>query len=181
MTTRLALLSVLLLGMTTLSLRAEDKREMLSKHQTLAQFTGISYHQCRGLTSLCPDKCGESGDLASFRILKYVAYEKPGQYGDEQQKDYQFLVQDNMKKRKVSPELKATIDALQPNTYVLLDWQHDYVTREGSKFPERTVIQLKPITREEAAKVVGGADKLPKPETTQTTKPAGVQPTPFGG
>jgi hypothetical protein len=180
MTTRLSLLSLLLLGMTTLNLRAEDKREMLSKHQTVAQFTGISYHQCRGLTSLCPDKCGESGDLASFHILKYLAYEKPGQYGDEQQKDYQFLVQDNMKKRKVSPELKAKIDGLQPNAYVLLDWQHDYVTKGGSKFPERIVIQLKPISREEAAKAVGGADKLPKPETNQNSKPAGIQPTPFG-
>lgn len=173
------LVLMLVLGMTTMNLRGEDQREMLSKHQTVAQFIGISYHECRGLTSLCPDKCGDSGDLASFRILKYVAYEKPGQYGDEQQKEYQFLVQDNMKKLKVSPELKAKIDALQPNRYVLLDWRHDYVTKEGSKFPERIVIQLKPITLEEAAQAVGGADKLPKPDTKQSPKPPGIQPAPL--
>ena len=56
----------------------ESKREMLAKHQTVAQFQGVEYQQCRGLTSLCPDQCGGSGDFASFRILKYLAYEKPG-------------------------------------------------------------------------------------------------------
>jgi hypothetical protein len=142
--------------------KAEEKREMLSKHQTVAQFAGISYHRCMGLTSLCPDKCGQSGDMATFRIVKYLAYEKPGQYGDGQQKQFQFLVQDNMKHLKVSAETKAAVDALKPGDYVLLDWQHDYVSKDGANYPERTVTQLKRITKEEAEKLAGSLDQPDK-------------------
>ncbi len=156
-----------LLGATALTATAADKnekdgREMLSKHETVAQFAGVAYHRCLGRTSQCPDKCGSSGDMATFRILKYVAYEKPGKYGDEKQQDYQFLVQDNMKNAKVPADVKATIDALKAEDFVLLEWQHDYVTKAGSKFPERTVTRLQRITREEADKLTGGLDKLPK-------------------
>ena len=139
-----------------------DKREMLSKHETVAEFEGVSYHRCMGLTALCPDLCGESGDLASFRLLKYLAYEKPGQYGDPKQQRHQFLVQDNMKNVRVPAEIKASVEALQKGEFVLLNWQHDYVTKAGSKFPERTVQQLKRISREEADRLTGGLDKLPK-------------------
>lgn len=153
-----------------------EKREMLSRHQTVAQFAGTAYHKCLGMTSLCPDKCGSSGDMATFQILKYLSYEKPGKYGDEQQKRYQFLVQDNMKNLKVPAGVKATIDSLNAGDYVLLDWQHDYVTKGGSKFPERNVLQLKRISREEADKLTGGLDKLPKEEPV--TKPAAVRNVP---
>jgi hypothetical protein len=51
---------------------ATDKREMLSKHQTVAQFDGVTYHRCPGRTSMCPDRRGDSGDWASFRVLKYL-------------------------------------------------------------------------------------------------------------
>src|SRR5262245_35717606 len=148
-----------------------EKRKLLSKHQTVAQFAGISEHKCLGRTSLCPDKCGHSGDMATFRILKYLAYEKPGQYGDEQQKRYQFLVQDNMKNLKVSTEVKAAIDGLKPDDYVLLDWQHDYVSKAGANYPERTVLQLKRITREEADRLTGGLGKSPEVAPAPPSQP----------
>jgi hypothetical protein len=159
----------------------EAKREMLAKHQTVAQFTGVKEYKCRGLTALCPDRCGHSGDMATFRILKYLAYEKPGKYGEPQEKQYQFLVQDNMKNLKVSPALKADVEALKVDDYVLLDWQHDYVTTQGgSKYPVRTVLQLKRITREEADKLTGGLDKLPQEESNgpkkTTANPANPAP-----
>jgi hypothetical protein len=153
---------------------ASSQREMLSKHETVAQFDGVAYHRCMGMTSLCPDKCGSSGDMATFRILKYIAYAKPGEYGDPEQTTYQFLVQDNMKNAKVSATIKAAVESLKKGDYVRLDWQHDYVTQDGSKFPERTVIALKPITREEADKLTGGLDKLPKAEPANP--PTGPRP-----
>jgi hypothetical protein len=155
-----------------------DKREMLSKHQTVAQFEGVNYHCCLGMTSECPDRCGSSGDMASFRILEYLAYEKPGEYGDAKQERYQFLVQDNMGNVKVPADIKTAVASLKQNDYVLLDWQHDYVTRDGSKFPERTVILLKPITREEADKLAGGLDKLPKDEAKKGAAKKGPKPSP---
>ena len=161
----------LLLGVTAVNVSAADtsaadKRKMLSKHETVAQFVGVTYHKCLGRTSACPDKCGSSGDMATFRILKYLAYEKPDQYGDKQQKQFQFLVADNLKNVKVSAEVKATIDSLKPDDYVRLDWQHDYVTKGGSSSPERTVTQLKCITCEEADQLTGGLDNLPKADAS---------------
>lgn len=160
------LLSVTAVNVTAADRNSGDGRKMLSKHETVAQFVGVSYHKCLGRTSACPDKCGSSGDLATFRILKYLAYEKPGQYGDKQQKEYQFLVQDNLKNLKVATEVKAVIDSLKPDDYVRLDWQHDYVTKGGSSSPERTVTQIKRITREEADQLMGGLEKLPKAEAS---------------
>jgi hypothetical protein len=157
---------------------AENKRELLSKHQTVAQFERVAYQRCMGMTSLCPDQCGNSGDFASFRILKYLAYEKPGQYGDPQQKEYIFQVEDNMKNLKVSKAIKDAVASLKEGDYVLLDWQHDYVTKDGSSSPERPINKLQKITREEADKQTGGLDKLPKPEA-RPARGAGPSPRAF--
>jgi hypothetical protein len=123
-----------------------NKRELLSCHDTIAKFTGIADHKCRGLTALCPDKCGHSGRMATFEIVKYLGYEKPGQYGDEKQKTFSVLIEDNMKNAKVPDATLKAIDSLKPGTTVHLKWNHDYVTRDGSKFPERPIISIEPMT-----------------------------------
>ena len=51
-----------------------------------ATLKGIAYRRCLGRTALCPDNCGQSGDFATFDILTYVDYQKPGEYGDEKSK-----------------------------------------------------------------------------------------------
>lgn len=140
-----------------------EKRELLAKHQTVAEFQGVAYQQCRGLTSLCPDKCGSSGDYASFRILKYVVYEKPGEYGDPKQTEYSFQVVDNMKNPKVPAAISGTVASLKKGDFVLLDWQHDYVTKDGSSSPERPIQKLEKITKEQAEKLTGGLEALPPP------------------
>ena len=139
--------------------KTETKREMLAHHQTVAQFQGITQHKCMGMTSLCPDRCGSSGDLATFKIVKYTAYEKFGKYGDEKQTEFLFLVQDNMKKVKVTAAIKSTVDSLKPGDYVLLDWRHDYVTEGGSKFPERPIESIKVISKEAADKLQAMPEK----------------------
>ena len=121
---------------------AAEKRERLSSHSTIAKFTGIKDHRCMGLTGLCPDRCGSSGELASFEIIKYLAYKKTGEYGDAKQKDFQILIQDNMGKEKVPADILAKIRALKPGDKVKLDWNHDYVTKQGSSSPERPITKL---------------------------------------
>jgi hypothetical protein len=64
---------------------------------------------------------------------------------------------------KVTLPIKEAVAALKKGDYVLLDWQHDYVTREGASFPERVVQKLQKISRAEADKLTGGLDKLPPP------------------
>ena len=133
--------------------KAETKRDLLARHQTVAKFEGITEHKCLGMTSLCPDRCGSSGDLATFKIVKYTAYEKPGQYGDEKQAKFSFLVQDNMKNVKVPAAVKEAIASLKPGDYVRLNWRHDYVTAGGSEFPERPIETIKAISKKEADKL----------------------------
>ena len=121
---------------------APEKRELLSSHSTVAKFTGIKDHVCRGATGLCPDKCGSSGKLATFEIIEYLAYEKPGEYGDPKQTTFQILIKDNQGNAKISAEILATIESLKPDIKVKLSWNHDYVTKDKSSSPERPITKI---------------------------------------
>ena len=138
------------------------QRELLSSHDTVARFTGLQDHRCMGLTSLCPDRCGESGKLAVFTIVKYLAYQKPGEYGDPKQEQFMVLIEDNMKNPKVPKPICDAVLALKPGDLVRLQWNHDYVTQEGSKFPERPIKNLSVLTKEQAEKATAAADAKPK-------------------
>jgi hypothetical protein len=159
---------------------ATETRQLLARHQTVAQFTGIAYQTCRGLTALCPNDCGQSGDFASFDVAAYLAYEKPGQYGDEKQKTFTFQVQDNKKNPKIPAELAQQVGKLKAGDWVLLDWRHDYVTRTeagGGKasFPERPVTKVEPITAEKAAELIAKAGGKPpgtQPASGRASRPA---------
>lgn len=141
-----ALASGLLLAFApTLTAHAEDavaKREMLSTHETIAEYQGMEYHTCMGRTSLCPEQCGDSGEYAIFKITKYVKYEKPGEYGDAKQETYRIHVTD-FHRKPLDKEQAANIAKLKKGDKVLLNWRHDYVTdKNGSKYPERVVTKL---------------------------------------
>jgi len=124
---------------------AERKSVTLSRHETVAEFQGTSDHRCLGLTSLCPDRCGHSGTLASFRIVKYLTYAKLGEYGDPQCEHFDFLIEDNLKQLKVPAAIHSAVSSLKPGSGVLFAWNHDYVTVDGSSAPERPVTQLEQI------------------------------------
>jgi len=138
-------LFVFLLGFAVAEPPKGETRELLSAHETEATFVGIKDHKCMGRTSACPDQCGHSGKLAVFKITKYLKYEKPGEYGDPKQETFQVLIEDNMKNAKVSAAIREAIMALKPGDAVRLDWNHDYVSREGSKSPERPIVAISPL------------------------------------
>ena len=121
-----------------------EKRKRLSSHDTEARFLGIKDHRCMGLTALCPDRCGHSGKLARFEILKYISFRKSGEYGDPKQKEFVILIEDNEGNPKVSEKTLEAIRALKSGEEVRLKWNHDYVTREGSSFPERHITEVSP-------------------------------------
>jgi hypothetical protein len=153
----------------------KEKRELLARNETIAEFSGVAYQQCRGLTSLCPDKCGGSGDFATFRIVKYVKYDKPGEYGDPKQTDYTFQVIDNMKNLKVPKAISDTVAGLKKGDLVVLDWNHDYVTKDGSSSPERPIVKLEKVTKEQAEKLAGPLPVLP-PVPPPPKKGEGIMP-----
>lgn len=131
----------------------ETKRDLLSLHETVAEFSGLEEKQCFHMTSLCPDECGHGGTTAVFTILKYLKYEKPGKYGDEKSDKYYVRPKDPIESTGITPEVKIVLDALTGGDFVLLSWNHDYVHKEGSSFPERPITKLLKIGKEEAEKL----------------------------
>ena len=128
----------------------DEKRERLANHETLAVFEGVDYRLCKGLTALCPDKCGQSGEFANFTIKKYLKYEKLGQYGDPKQTDFLVQISDFNKNPKGDPKILATVKGLKKGDFVLLSWHHDYVTKEGASSPERPIVKLEAISKKKA-------------------------------
>lgn len=122
--------------------KPEAQRKLLSSHDTEARFVGLADYKCMGRTALCPDRCGHSGKMATFEIVKYIQYRKPGEYGDPKQERFQVLIEDNMKNVKVPASIRDAVLAMKPGTPVHLKWNHDYVTREGANFPERVITLL---------------------------------------
>ena len=59
------------------------------------------------------------------------------------------------------PAWRATMMTLKPGDWVALTWNHDYVTRDGSKFPERPLVSLKKLTADEAAELLKKAEPAP--------------------
>jgi hypothetical protein len=136
---------LVLAGWTYGDEKGAAKVETLARHETVAKFRGTNYHRCLGLTTLCPDRCGESGTLATFRIVNYLNYEKLGEYGDPKCDEFAFLVENNMKHPKVPDDIRAAINTLKPGDLVLLSWKHDYVTSQGGSAPERPITKLEKI------------------------------------
>lgn len=158
-------LLALLLVTVSLStfVNAGEKRELLSRHETVAVFTGAPFKKCLGLTTLCPDQCDGSGEFATFEIRGYLVYEKRGQYGDPKQGQFVVRISDYNKKPLGNPERRAVVAALKPGDFVLLAWNHDYVTRDGASSPERPVQNLKKISAAEAAELLKKAEAAPAP------------------
>jgi hypothetical protein len=124
----------------------------LSRHSTHATFSGIQRSQCFFRTSLCPDRCGHAGEVALFKIDRYISYEKLGQYGDPEAAQFHVRVDnDGGNGSEKQPEgVSDKVRALTVGQKVLLNWNHDYVTTtwEGGgsgKSPERPVTLLEPI------------------------------------
>lgn len=127
--------------------------ELLSRHDVVAEFAGTREHVCLGRTALCPDRCGDSGTLAVFRVLRYESYEKPGEYGDPQTGEFVFMLKSTAGTSDVSDEIARAVGRLSPGNKVRLVWEHVYVTDEnGSQFPERPVVRLEKISGEDAAR-----------------------------
>jgi hypothetical protein len=170
--------TVAIAGISLLSHGAEkptQTRELLSSHDTIAIFSGITDHQCMGRTALCPDRCGHSGKLAVFNIAHYIDYKKPGKYGDAKAKTFKFMTEDNNGNVKIKATLLKQVKALKKDDLVHLMWNHDYVTTVSnngkftSKSPERPVCKVQKITIKEAKALQKAAAKAKKtPDLTVT-------------
>lgn len=117
----------------------QGSAEVLSSHRTKAVYEGARHLPCRHRTSLCPDRCGHARDVAVFRIAEYLAYEKPAEYGDGKATEFLLPLAAG---EEVTPEILAAAKALAKGDAVRLEWLHEYVTKDGSKYPRRRVTLL---------------------------------------
>ncbi len=146
-------LPFLLIAALLLPLQAEDQppkppkevRKLLSSHSTLAEFAGITFQPCRHLTSLCPNKCTHAGKVASFKVIKYLDYKKPGKYGDAKGTSFRTMVEDQLGNARTPAATLIIINSLKKGDTVRLSWNHDYVTRNRSSFPVRTITKLSKV------------------------------------
>ena len=123
----------------------DTTRKILSKHVTISTYEGAQFRRCRGRTARCPENCGNSGEFARFTINEYLTYKKPGKYGDPKQKQYLIQISDFHKKPKGDADILKVIKGITKGDKVHLAWNHNYVTRKGSSFPERVVKELKKL------------------------------------
>ena len=120
--------------------------ELLSDHVAEAEVTGIIHRKCMFMTSLCPDKCDHPKDFATFRIIKYLDYRKPGKYGDEKQEKLMVDVNPAHKPILQDASVLKQISALKPGDKVVLHWSHYYMHQDSSSFPQRPVISIKHLS-----------------------------------
>jgi len=100
--------------------------------------------------------------MAVFEVVRYLQYEKPGEYGDPRGEEFRFLVQDSMRNPKVPQGIADRVATLQKGDRVRLTWRHEYVTRtEGagsSSFPERPVVLIEKLSPQAADELLGKAE-----------------------
>ncbi len=119
-----------------------SNEKLLSHHDTQAVFKGTRQHRCRGMTMLCPDKCGDSGTLALFDIKAYNDYQQPDKYGDPKADQYVFMLASTTGTSDVSPETAELVKGLQAGDEVNLVWDHVYVSDGHGSYPKRVVRKI---------------------------------------
>ncbi len=113
--------------------------DTLATNSTIAVFEGISKRPCMFRTALCPDRCGHSKEVARFKIVEYLDYTKPGEYGDEKQEYFYANININSEEDRQKKEFIDFIKGLKEGDKVKLNWDHIYVDNNGSRYPERPI------------------------------------------
>ena len=96
-------------------------------HVFKAQYQGSAFRKCLGRTALCPKECGNSGNLASFKVLEYIEYIPNGEGGREKLETYQTLTSDYYERDLNKPYVKD-IKALKEGDIVTMHIDFVYDT-----------------------------------------------------
>ncbi len=118
--------------------------ELLSDHVIEAELVKIEKRPCMFRTALCPDRCDHPKHLAFFKVTKYRKYDKPGQYGDEEQEMLIVDVDPRHKPIQQPDDIIGKITALKPGDKALIHWSHYYIKDDHGAYPERPVMSIEP-------------------------------------
>ncbi|WP_276967958.1 DUF4377 domain-containing protein [Chryseobacterium sp.] len=125
----------------TLSNNQLSKKPFTSSHLFTARYNGTDFHQCMGRTALCPDRCGESGNLAKFSIIDYKNHLINGKAGTEKLKEYAVLISDYYKKDLNKPYV-AAIKSLNKGDIVTINLDFVYDTTQPVVKTEQKIISI---------------------------------------
>lgn len=121
---------------------SEGKKPFTSTHIFTAKYTGTYFHICKGRTANCPKHCGNSGNMANFKVLKYKKFEVNGESGTEKLNDYQIQISDYNKKD-FNKAYVATIKKLKKGDIVTIHLEVVYDTTKDFVAPEWKIISVK--------------------------------------
>ena len=124
--------------------KAPEAKPFTSTHVFTAVFQGTHFHTCMGLTSLCPDECGSSGEMAVFEVQDYEHFIVNGESGTEQLEKYQVLITDYYKNDLDKPYV-ADIKALEVGDKVRIHVEYVYDTTLDVIQPVENLISVTKI------------------------------------
>lgn len=130
----------------------EKRLRNLAEHRVIARYKGAPYEVCMGETGACPERCGASGEYATFEVNNYLSYVKHhDRWGDDKQKEFRVQISDFNKVETGDKQINSVIKSLKEGDLVLLEQRHLYgKIAPGSEGPVRPILLLKKISAEEA-------------------------------
>ncbi len=96
------------------------------------------------MTAQCPDKCNHATKVAEFRVVENIAYEKLGEYGDNQYAVGETVFVDVHKDIEgQDAAIAETINKLKVGAQVRLEIRHYYVNHNNCHYPVRPATVLR--------------------------------------
>lgn len=119
--------------------------DVLARLRARVVYAGVQRRKCVHLTSLCPDRCNHARAWASFGVIEWLAYEKPGQYGDDKAATFAVQLEPVEAGVEHAAGFLDAVAGLEPGDGLEIEWLHEYVTTTwvgggSSKSPIRRVI-----------------------------------------
>ncbi len=121
-----------------------ENAELLASNAVEAHFLGTVKIPCRHLTADCPDKCNHATEVARFRVLKNMKYERTGKYGDDAYTPGSIVMVDikNPTPGQDDAALFSFISKLKAGDKVRLTQQHYYGQQGNAMLPFRPVTHI---------------------------------------
>lgn len=161
-------IGILLVSLLVVATQCREKRELLSRHETLAVYAGLTNRICANKTPPCPENCDSSGEFAAFNISSYLTFEHPSRYGDFKQREFLLRISDFHKQPVGDEKWRITVQNLKPGDEVLLAWDQISVSFFTSSYIERPLLALQKLTVAEAKELLPRALPMPPASAAQT-------------
>lgn len=112
-----------------------------STHVFDATFEGVTFQTCHGRTARCPETCGDSGNMANFKVDAYETFVVNGESGTEKLNDFHVLISDFHKKDLQKPYV-SVVKSLKKGDKVKVHVDFVYNTTKNIVEPVVDIISI---------------------------------------